>query len=1006
MGSIFVDFSAHIRATSCPEFKAEIVKESVDSQTEALKQRYEFMLKDADSPPPKSLAVEFVGRNTSPFWKRALFQHDALFKADLSTFPNEVGQMIQTLASLLPQDVIDAIETAPLFGAEKYELAKLCATHLDQYKSAVEQRKVLLRENAKNGAVETDRRIQEAKERWKQRQCKPVFPTHSFMSSGFTCIPSQTTNTYSTQPKYFRILVWNLENFTRDARPRGTQPLDSMRNQARIAIVAELASRLNVDLLLMMETGSDVGPLCTQVEREVLKRKKGDDPRPWHPLVSPPTGAMQEIPLKITNQTLGRPGVMRLSSLCALAEVYRISPAYAHVATGINDTQLKDAWNLFKKASPEARRFPEYFNVSPHFSLVGFAGAPAHGPLAAFCDVLIKFGSFLNQNEDYQYVVQKCSELIGELKTGYVQTYPEEIAHTILCVRDLVIFLRKLDDSDPCATLILALEAIDLWLLFTLKCTLKTMPTKQSIITSVFDSVTRPFSLPLGCCMLTTIGHVDMASIDRKIGPAGGVLDNDVLIGALQRIGAVKRNIETYGMLYREPYPTALQHLFDMGCFSHVGGEDLEEESCQYGIIQTSLSKGTMPVQQVGGHLNWRSGLQITVPLKVGLALPMVLYHTRFTSSAAVKNFYDEGVDKDKETLARYDSILAIAKAVIPGSPKWGMPIILGDFNTPSLYLNKEDGPSNNSEKVVTAWKRRQTVRDHLATGMAKLGYLRHTSGGAYDRGFLPTSLKAYGSIALGQTPENETYDGVYEPFDCCVGQGHVRSGIISISGILDMKVVTQSVTGVLSTTNDGDVIDPDREDNDDRSNDQFDPGGFGDDEVVVQNVPQVQARSGLIQSALAIEVGRIYRSMFRKLLKPFTDLLIDIVKLLQRWVESDVLDRYGVINGLIDLRVKWFVTAMGNNSTLSFQTATGRDFLSEWRDALANLEFFAKESSDFTIKKETVITKAKEAADMAIKQVTNMETDNDIRNMIAYRAVVSDHLPQIIEIDLLPQQF
>jgi hypothetical protein len=343
VSSIFVDFSAHIRATTCPEFTLEVTKESVNSQTQALKKRHEFMMKDAESPPPKNLAVEFVSRNTDISWKRTLFHHEPLFKADLSTAQSEVAQTVQKLADFLPQDVIDAIEEAPLFAAQKYELAKICASRLSQYNSAVEQRKALLRENAKGEAIETDRRIQEGTERWKRKQPKPVVPTSFFRQPSLTFIPSQTTNTHSTQPKYFRILVWNLENFTRDPRPRGTQAIDSMRNQARIAIVAELASRLNVDLLLMMETGSDVGPLCTHIEREVQKRKDKHDPRPWHPLVSPPTGAMQEIPLKKTNQTLGRPGVMRLSSLCALAEVYRISPSWANVPAGINDTQLKDA---------------------------------------------------------------------------------------------------------------------------------------------------------------------------------------------------------------------------------------------------------------------------------------------------------------------------------------------------------------------------------------------------------------------------------------------------------------------------------------------------------------------------------------------------------------------------------------------------------------------------------------------------------------------------------------
>jgi hypothetical protein len=103
----------------------------------------------------------------------------------------------------------------------------------------------------------------------------------------------------------------------------------------------------------------------------------------------------------------------------------------------------------------------------------------------------------------------------------------------------------------------------------------------------------------------------------------------------------------------------------------------------------------------------------------------------------------------------------------------------------------------------------------------------------------------------------------------------------------------------------------------------------------------------------------------------------------------------------LIAQREQWFVQSCIKQDTVAtYATALGSaDPFDAYRALLASI---AQQARACKIRDKTLDGLAGELEQIGT-QLANLETRRDIRKAVAYRAVVSDHLPQIVEIDLEP---
>ena len=121
----------------------------------------------------------------------------------------------------------------------------------------------------------------------------------------------------------------------------------------------------------------------------------------------------------------------------------------------------------------------------------------------------------------------------------------------------------------------------------------------------------------------------------------------------------------------------------------------------------------------------------------------------------------------------------------------------------------------------------------------------------------------------------------------------------------------------------------------------------------------------------------------------------------------AKLLEEHAKYDQLAAARVTWFVKSAAVRKTETHRQANGSDWLTDWCGMLAETADIADELDEWTDNlSEKVSVRFRKAAAKVAKahaQLTKLETDEDVRRLLAYRAVVSDHLPQIIEVDLQP---
>lgn len=186
---------------------------------------------------------------------------------------------------------------------------------------------------------------------WLQKLLQPPLTPQS---SSTTAVMPTLGNVVRPGIRYFRALIWNLENFTHDHRPAGTKPVDSKRNRARSLIVADLAFRIGADALLIMETGSDVGEAMTHLaqfwadrEKQIAPSENRNPPRSVEPLVSPATFGLPELPMKVDPHTYPAE-VDKVRALMLAGEGYIVGPAaFPQITVNV----LQQALNLLVATS-------------------------------------------------------------------------------------------------------------------------------------------------------------------------------------------------------------------------------------------------------------------------------------------------------------------------------------------------------------------------------------------------------------------------------------------------------------------------------------------------------------------------------------------------------------------------------------------------------------------------------------------------------------------------------
>jgi len=848
---------------------------------------------------------------------------------------------------------------------------------------------------------ETRERIEQGVERWRA-SLVPVIPV--------------TNNTVSVQPppSYFRVLVWNLENFTRDRRPRGSAPIDSLRNQARIAIVAAAMEAFDADLLLMMETGRDVGPATTHIGQYMTDKAvaKGDD-RAWHPLVSPVTGEMPKVGNVYPSIKPGLPTGAKVQAMSLLFEVFRVRPDYEAAPAKVTGEQIVQAIDVLRSASPDAADALPSLQQPEDAAVFDDAGRGFPHPdllrgwAVAAAEDLRFIGSSLPFLEEAIRLLLDLSLTVAEGTFAYGGL---GIAHAIDAAREIIGVLRDgtFDDDQGELHRTLAigrLQGLELLHLFALKSVSGAIPQPEreenaSLVAAVFLSEQALESpLPLAAFFCTGVQSMKARAFDFKRGPLNSGVDPDLVLEAMQRLNMTKRNVETYGMLYRAPYPEAMALLMDLGVLSHGFELSMDEEAARYTIVQEQLNRQSFPVQTRGNALNWRSGLQITIPVAPGVNLPFVVYHTRYSGTAEIKKLYPDYITNDEKTVvARCMSVVSMAEAVLPGGTEVGPPLIVGDFNIPAPYLIEEAEPTRKNS--IVPWTRRKQARETFRDGMIGHGFLRHSQDGQIGGGYPLTTLKSYTSIAAGADPGSQPYDGVYQPFDYAAGKVTLRSGVVGINGLVNDHVLAHPIRGVASVGQDGIAVDPDADELDEEAN------ADGEEESDVPSAPQEM----LVIGAMAIEVGRVYRGFLSKIYRTVDKVTDwsrkriaagddvrasrnraksseDLIPLLNALIESQTTFALDVI----EPRVAWFVRAMAEGRTDAYQPG-GTDPLQVRLDLYANIKIAAKA---YRIRTFDALPD-----DVALvrTQLEKLETDITTRILIGYRAVVSDHLPTIIE--------
>jgi hypothetical protein len=504
-------------------------------------------------------------------------------------------------------------------------------------------------------------------------------------------------------------------------------------------------------------------------------------------------------------------------------------------------------------------------------------------------------------------------------------------------------------------------------------------------------------SLPLLTAYCTTAQPVRLRAHDREVGPVASAYDPGLILNAMRRAGILEYKFETYGVLFRAPNEKAL---FDaialpeseavVGAFSGGGA---------YGIVQSDREGHALPVQEAGDVLGGRSALYIALPVSAHLRIPLLVLHNRFTGTAEIKAMddpaYGLGLSQgDKVIRARILTLLEVAKVAKGGSEPKAMiaasirrPLIVGDFNFPREIIDEPSSASNN-----VAARRYAYLRRELRFGMEMHGYFRRTSAPPQTA----TSLVSYASIASLNTVYSQPYDAVYQPFDFLGGAAQVRSGVIQgIRTMFETSLLTEPLTVAPVVQQDApDVVMNEEDPDEDEKAEVADPDAM-DDAPVADNAPQ---QATTFNTVLADEICRIYRSLGRAAVQ-------DIANSAEWARKSTTLRRKGphVQWQLDHARLTAMIAARAQHlreqilATPFEPVAISQAPLGEWLAAAAA----AVAACPGRAPKATLNLRA--TLKTLFDRLVNLETNVDARLWVGYRALVSDHLPVIVEIDLQP---
>ncbi|MFJ4376464.1 hypothetical protein ACIP1T_28090 [Pseudomonas japonica] len=1002
MPSIFDLRAADIDATDCPAFDQAQMQQACQARNNTLQyQRAE------------------LGKR----WANDLQQLE--WDADGSRhqlFPDPPGllepQDVINLRGALPGEFLQPINDSGLTLNGQRQMAQALLDALPAYQQYLQGL----------GIPQGQQRLADAEQLTTQHGYPPSRQPDNIGQPVFSMIPNGASNVLSTQPRYFRMLAWNLENFTRDRRPRGSAPIDSLRNQARVALVTEAMRAFDVDLLLVMETGYDVGPAMSAIANR-YEARCGAPSYGMHPLVSPPTGALPRVANVYSRHNLNKRTPAKVLALRTLFEVYRVSARDSN--RPLTSEQIVNGWSLLRQCSSAAaatlleltadelvatttsqRRCPHpqmFAWINSQIGSVPFVMG-THSDLP---DLLYGLGSDLSALSG-----QWCAGQIDPSSQAFLNLYED------LCfgIQDLRMLMDTADEHLPNplqrTPLLAYAQALELLMLFFSQSLWNGIPSGS--IGLVFQSdQAEGDRIVLAVYLAAVSSALDFVTLDPDIGPLDGEVDNDVVLDALQRVGLITRHIETYGMVYRPPCEDALQRLFDIGVMEHGYRDRGDAQAANYDIVRGSLGNSEFSIQAEDGLLNWRSALQITVPVSETLNVPLALFHTRYSGTDAITDHYTGLTRKqrnskagkaDKKRLtveeaevnARTDTLAQMAHALLPGHSLYGMPLIIGDFNIPEDYLEPSADDAHGT-------LRKQRVRQQLLDNMQSAGYLRHTRNGVLGSGHPLTTLKSFHSLASLAAPGSQPYDGVYQPFDFAQRRALVRSGVISLQGVVTAQALQETILGL--------AVAPGAEvDLDDTQGNTLNDQADSDDEPVVAQQQQMT-----VYSAVGREVARVYVACIRRMkgrieqMKPWRTHLYDLAqydydpngRYANRMPSAELLSALDALVALgetdlpqhIQARETWFVDRFVNDELVEYRTHMHADPLDGWITLFDNAR---NEAAGCHLGHPSLNDSDTALAAMQAL-LRNFELEPDVRKAVAYRAVVSDHLPQIIELDLEP---
>lgn len=691
-------------------------------------------------------------------------------------------------------------------------------------------------------------------------------------SNGTQAMSPGSANALQAPPRYFRALVWNLENFTADKRPKGTEAVDSARNMARVATVGSLACRLGVDVALLMETGSDIGAVTTRLAdhwNRCEEQLKDGTERPVHPLATSATHAMPELPWSVAPATYpAEPDVV--NALRLLGEGYRISPTALPVLQHsslqpIRDLLLRTA-NSFRLADvplPEANAdftvtvrswIAWCYDLDRRFDLFSdadgldddadedtededflddedsdIANEPSSddeemgeedrddmdGEAASeAAEEEVSDDDSVTEDED-ETMQQSISELdLPEDDEGdedYVDEdeedidigddEPEEAADASMWrALDRLRNDRVLDDSTAvkalCEGAVYAgglaatygassldsavAQAAQLILLVCLLCC---QGEQKKIVEQYPGLWTNGDGSPadmVALVLLVAVGQqLELHAHDDDNGPLMTATDGELLLNALFRLGVLKKpNSETYCIAYRPQTDTQRDLFFAVpACELGYATQGI------YGILRGASAKELLATQQPANALAGRAGLLIQFPTVGAQWISFLLHHNRYTGNQATDNLRMDHTKSENTVIARLRTIEDELAFLAGHAPQT---LLVGDFNLPTDYVHLS------GKTGVPAMRRDRLVHYHrLKIGMA--GYLRRR---AADNSVRRTTLRVPRNIAKGADIFSEPYDAVYQPFDFHDGAAPVRSAtIVRAAAFFDKASLLQTVT-------------------------------------------------------------------------------------------------------------------------------------------------------------------------------------------------------------------